>query len=265
MARGCAPVKARPNRSYTCYEDCVQGARLLQSTVESLRRRLTEARLSKVSRDVRRQGLTYLSPDKLLNLERCLATLRREKITGDCLEAGIALGGSAIVICSLMGPRRRWAGYDVFGMIPPPGEADGEDSHARYQTILSGQSKGLGGGEYYGYQDDLYGTLLSTFKAFGQAVDGQRVSLHRGLFEDTLRFSDEQRIAFAHIDCDWHDPVKLCLERIHPVLQNGGFIVADDYHDYDGCRRAVHDFLSDKRDMRIVNARGNLVMRRTAA
>lgn len=258
-------MKARPTRSYSCYEGCVQGARLLNSTVESLRRRLTEARLSKVSHAVRRQGLTYLSPEKLLNLERCLDTLGREKVVGDCVETGIALGGSAIVICSLMGSGRRWAGYDVFGMIPPPGEADSEDSHARYQTILSGQSKGLGGGEYYGYQADLYGKLLSTFEAFGQPVDGQRVSLHRGLFEDTLNFSDERRIAFAHIDCDWHDPVKLCLDRIYPVLQNGGFIVADDYHDYDGCRRAVHDFLSQKRDMRVVTARGNLVMRRAAA
>ena len=47
--------------------------------------------------------------------------------------------------------------YDVFGMIPPPGEKDGADVHQRYATIAGGASKGIGGETYYGYRDDLLG------------------------------------------------------------------------------------------------------------
>ena len=32
--------------------------------------------------------------------------------------------------------------YDVFGMIPPPSEADGADIHARYQTVVQGRITG---------------------------------------------------------------------------------------------------------------------------
>ncbi len=35
---------------------------------------------------------------------------------------------------------------------------------------------------------------------------------------------------------------RLCLESILPV-SHGAYVVLDDYHDYDGRRRAVEDFL----------------------
>ena len=46
--------------------------------------------------------------------------------------------------------------YDVFGMIPPPGEHDGADVHERYAKIAAGDARGVGGETYYGYRDDLY-------------------------------------------------------------------------------------------------------------
>ena len=45
--------------------------------------------------------------------------------------------------------------YDVFGRIPAPTEQDFADSHQRYQVIAEGKAKGLGGGTYYGYDQDL--------------------------------------------------------------------------------------------------------------
>ena len=37
-----------------------------------------------------------------------------------------------------------------------------------------------------------------------------------------------------HIDCDWYEPVMLCLERLHPLLSPGGYVIADDYFDWEG-------------------------------
>src|SRR5436305_1749597 len=39
-------------------------------------------------------------------------------------------------------------------MIPPPGESDGPGLLARYDTISSGRSEGIGGDKYYDYIDD---------------------------------------------------------------------------------------------------------------
>jgi hypothetical protein len=79
-------------------------------------------------------------------------------------------------------------------------------------------------------------------------------------FEDTLH--PQTDIAFAHIDCDWYDPVRLCLERIVPRLSAGAYVVLDDYNDYGGCRRAVDEFLEAGPDVDIVAREPNFVFRR---
>ena len=53
--------------------------------------------------------------------------------------------------------------YDVFGMIPPPTDNDGEDVQQRYNEIVGGNSKGIKGKSYYGYEDDLYGKVVDWF------------------------------------------------------------------------------------------------------
>jgi O-methyltransferase len=129
-------------------------------------------------------------------------------------------------------------------MIPPPGDADPPAVHERYRTIAEGRSEGIGGDTYYGYLDDLYDRVVTAFSRYGLRVDGERIALHRGLFEDTLWPSSA--IALAHVDCDWYEPVKLCIERIWPQLSSGGLMVFDDYNDYGGCTKAVDEFAASE-------------------
>jgi O-methyltransferase len=70
------------------------------------------------------------------------------------------------------------------------------------------------------------------------------VFLHKGLFETTLPSYNGAPIAFAHIDCDWYDPVRYCLREVGERLSPGGGIILDDYHDYGGCRQATDEFLA---------------------
>lgn len=227
--------------------------------VETYRRR----RLTETAQAVREARLTYLTPAKLHNLERCLERIEAEGVEGDCVEFGVALGGSAILIATLMGPARRFTGFDLFGTIPPPSARDAEESHARYQVIASGQSSGIGGDRYYGYEDDLYGKVEGHFRDFGLAVGGPRIALVKGLFEETVSFDEETKIAFAHIDCDWHDPVALCLEKTYERLSPGGIVILDDYNDYGGCRVATEAFLRRHGDMRLADDSCNAVLVRT--
>lgn len=229
----------------------------------SLRAKLARARarrrLSPIARRVKRERLTYLSWEKLAGLEWCAREIERRGVRGDVVEAGVALGGSAIVLATHLTPARALDGYDVFGMIPPPTERDAADAHERFRAIAAGESRGIGGDRYYGYVDDLYDRVVAAFAAHG-VPPGDRVRLHRGLFEDTLRPAGP--LALVHIDSDWYDPVRLCLERTYPRLSPGGFLVLDDYHDYAGCRAATDEFLAAHDDLRPVRDRGNLVVSR---
>jgi O-methyltransferase len=230
----------------------------------NLQKALTNAywrtRLSETARAVLRARLTYLSPAKLYNLEQHLALIDRAGVEGDCLEFGVALGGSAIVIARRMAPGRRFIGYDRFGTIPPPSERDDDVSHERYGTIASGCAQGIGGDLYYGYELDLLHKVMGNFAAFGLTIDGDRFQLIEGFFEDTVSFGVEMNIAFAHVDCDWHDPVAFCLEQIYPRLAVGGFVILDDYNSYGGCRKATDVFLGVRKDMRLLEVTPHAIL-----
>jgi O-methyltransferase len=239
-------------------------AQLRDSTVDRVSQiaiPLRERRhLSRVSRRVMDERLTYLEAPNLRTLERCARSVRCDRVPGDFVETGVALGGSGVMLASRMGAGREFHGFDVFGMIPPPSDQDPPEVHERYRTIAEGRSPGIGGDIYYGYVSDLYDRVVETFARYGQPVDGHRVHLHPGLFEDTLH--PERPIALAHIDCDWFDPVKLCLERIWPLVSPGGLVILDDYAFYGGCTAAVDAFLADRSDATMVQRTPTGVIRK---
>lgn len=185
--------------------------------------------------------LTYLSRTKL----RCLAKTCREieaaKIPGIFIEAGCALGGSTILISKMKSKKRAFYIYDVFGMIPPPTDADTNNVHERYDEILAGKSKGIDGDQYYGYREDLYNIVKSNLRAFGIEEGRHSINLVKGLLQDTMVINEP--VALAHIDVDWYEPVLVALERIYPHISIGGSIILDDYHDWGGCKKAVDEFL----------------------
>lgn len=185
--------------------------------------------------------LTYLSDRKLASLVTTARAIEEAGLPGVFLEAGCALGGSAILLASVKRADRPLQVFDVFGMIPPPTAEDTPDVHDRYKTIVQGQSTGIDGDPYYGYQDNLYEQVQSNFDGFGIDRERQAVTLVKGLVQETLH--PQGPVALAHVDVDWYDPVMTCLQRVFPQLVAGGSIILDDYHDWGGCRKATDEFL----------------------
>lgn len=225
---------------------------MLQRLINSLKRssntysgrkllaKLSAADIELIGR-IRDQHLTYLSEGKLANLCLLCRETERQNLPGVFIEAGCALGGSAILIASVKSVARPLRLYDVFGQIPPPTSGDTADVHARYQTIVEGKSVGIGGDPYYGYQSNLDAVVRANLTDYGIDCSQHSVTLIKGLVEDTLQLG--QPVAFAHIDVDWYQPVKTCLERIFPNLVVGGSLVLDDYFVWGGCRKAADEYL----------------------
>lgn len=221
--------------------------------------------LDKTARSVLRDRLTYLAPQRFFNIQQELRRIKANEVPGDFIEFGIALGGSSIFLAKHLDDKRSFHGFDVFGMIPAPSsEKDDVHSKARYEVIKSGHSKGLGNNLYYGYRDNLFEEVCQQFAAYGIAVNGGSVALHKGLFEETWPAASQRidRIAFAHVDCDWYDPVRYCLLAVADKIVSGGAIIVDDYNDYGGCRTATDEFLSERQEFRKEKNFGNLVIRK---
>lgn len=201
----------------------------------------------KLCKSVINANLTYLDEQALMDIMTVVKSVGSKKIVGSFLELGCALGGSAIIIASTKDRDRQFTIYDVFGMIPPPSTKDDKDIQERYKEITSGMSTGISGDIYYGYQKNLKKIVVNNFKKFHINPNNANVKLIEGLYEDTLHFKKEDRIAFAHIDCDWYDSVMTCLERITPILSVGGVLVIDDYYTWSGCKKAIDDYFLDKK------------------
>ena len=188
--------------------------------------------------------LTYLSSGALLNIKSYVEEVDKNKIPGVFVETGCALGGSTILIGKIKKQHRVLNVYDVFGMIPPPSEKDGEDIQNRYEEIVKGDSKGLGTDTYYGYENDLVAKVTLNINSFGLDLKKDNINLIQGLYEDSLVINE--KVAFAHIDCDWYSSVMVCLNQIVPNLSKGGIIIIDDYFDWSGCKDAIDDYFTEK-------------------
>jgi len=163
------------------------------------------------------------------------------------------------VICILAGMP-----ISIAPFPPPTSTKDDAKSKERYETISAGKSTGIGGDVYYGYRTDLFETVCATLAKYGHPVGDGRVFLHKGLFEETWPSYGRTQVAFAHIDCDWYDPVRFCLNAVVARLAPGGIIVLDDYYDYGGCRTATNEFLSEHADAFSIDEGANLVLRRAS-
>jgi asparagine synthase (glutamine-hydrolysing) len=241
---------------------------MLRAVKQEVGKVLYGALLSPTAKAIQRDRLTFLSAEKLYSLERECRRIERAHIGGDFVEFGVALGGSAIVLATLMGSSRRFHGFDVFGMIPPPtSEKDDEESRKRYEVIQSGRARGVGREPYYGYRNDLLEAVTKHLADYSVRVDQERVSLHKGLFEHTWPAvsGSVRQIGVAHIDCDWYDPVRYCLDAVAEKLAPGGAVILDDYNFYRGCRVATNEFLQSRDDFRIARNAGHLIIRKTVA
>jgi asparagine synthase (glutamine-hydrolysing) len=147
---------------------------VLASTVSRLLRMAPGRRreADRLIAHIREQRLSYCGFPKLENIAAAVRSVEGRGVPGVFLEAGVALGGSAILIARLKSEARELRLYDVFGLIPPPSERDEQDAHKRFEEIASGRSQGLGGDGYYGYESDLYAMSSSRWPSLTWIATG---------------------------------------------------------------------------------------------
>ncbi len=108
-------------------------------------------------------------------------------------------------------------------------------------------------------------TYFTNCKASEEDVDASmalagitNANLVKGWFEDTLpSASFPNGIALLRMDADWYKSTYQILASLFPFVNKDGLILIDDYYTWDGCSKAVHDYLSvHKRPERISSYKG---------
>ena len=187
---------------------------------------------------VRVQPYTLLSYHRLSKLYEKATFLERKQINGSFVECGVYNGGSAGIIAAVARHNRNrhiWL-FDSWEGLPKPAESD-----VSY-TGSAGEE-----GMCLGYEEKVRELLFTNLR-----LDDCNIHLIRGWFNKTIHpcKSDIGAIALLHLDCDWYESVKFCLEELYDNVVKGGFIFIDDYGHWEGCRRAVDEFI-EGRNLRI--------------
>lgn len=172
---------------------------------------------------------------------------RVSRLPGCVVECGVWRGGMIAGMATLLGPNRSYFLFDSFEGLPPAKAIDGE-SALSWQTAKNSP----------GYYDNCTAPEDFARRAMtlARAISFQLI---KGWFNETVpTFRPPETIALLRLDGDWYDSTMVCLESLFDRVTAGGLIVLDDYHTWDGCSRALHDFLSRKSAVERIQSFNNI-------
>ena len=159
-----------------------------------------------------------------------------EAIDGRIVECGVGSGRSLFafsIISQYVTKPRVIVGFDTFEGIPPPTAEDGEGN--AHKT----------GWWRHPMEDVLQ---LLQYNGLSQSFIKERISFHRGLFEDTLPEYDGAPIALLHLDIDFYESYRTALRELWPHVAPGGIVAFDEYRKpvFPGATKAVDEFFANR-------------------
>jgi O-methyltransferase len=192
-----------------------------------------EERISGSSQNAQQvQVYASLCPKERLEIIAKYAQACRS-VEGEFWEMGVYMGGSAGLIGRLA-PEKVLRLFDSFEGISEPGDKD----MPTVEVPLEGPQWA---GEWRG---DMRRALINI---------GRDCIVHKGWIPETFKeVPAASRCAFAHVDTDLYQPIKDSLEFILPRLNEGGFIVVDDFEGArnPGVKTAIEELLPEWPNLR---------------
>ena len=203
---------------------------------------------------------TMLPFSRAVLLYEMVAHCEKAGLHGDFVECGVWKGGSvgvmALANLENSTTRRPIHLFDVFDDIcEPDPELDGNDilteiAELAGRTDFSGKLESV-----HGLYDFVggHGTESICRSLLVDKIGYPEASLvfHKGWFQDTVPVAanriDPWNIAILRLDGDYYASTKVCLDHLYDRVIPGGFVVIDDYGAYEGCRKAVNDFFTERR------------------
>ncbi len=184
----------------------------------------------------------------------------KKNIEGDFVECGVWKGGAvgmmAIANKQFGKQPRNLHLFDAFDdLCEPDPEVDGEKAMSDIKKFAGKDVAELTGtltpvkGMYNSFGG--HGTINVCNELLVKKIgyDSEKIFYHKGWFQNTLPADAKtiDKIAILRLDGDWYESIKICLEHLYDKVEKGGLVVIDDYGYYEGCTKAVDEFLSERK------------------
>jgi hypothetical protein len=212
-------------------QDCLTGRIYEDPPLPVLRLSEFEAHRRELGLDWPSVAHTMIGRRRMANLRHLVENVILHRIPGDLIETGVWRGGACIYMRAILKAydirdRRVWVADSFKGLPEPDPEqypADKGDSFHTYRELAVPQQE-----------------VERNFQRYG-LLDGQVVFL-KGWFKDTLPTAPIQSLAILRLDGDMYESTMDALESLYGKLSVGGFVIVDDYHAVESCRKAVDEF-----------------------
>jgi O-methyltransferase len=207
------------------------------------------------------KGYTMSTPIDMATLYELVLHLDKYNIVGDFVECGVWKGGSAGIMAKAhlckKDSYRQVHLFDMFDdILAPNPKVDGKQAMQEFNDHIKKTGKNISDyvdsskpvkGFYDGHGGagsvEIVRELLVNKIGFPE----NKIKIYKGLFQDTIPYAtDIKQIALLRLDGDWYDSIKICLEHFYDRVVIGGVIIIDDYSSYDGCKKALDEFMESK-------------------
>jgi O-methyltransferase len=154
-------------------------------------------------------------------------------VAGAIVECGTWKGGMIAGMASVLGRNREYHLFDSLEGLPPAKEIDGLKA-ALWQSNTESE----------GYYDNCTASESDVREAMSLS-GATDFTIHKGWFDRTVPEWSKTNpvIAVLRLDGDWYDSTMVCLRELAPLVAPNGLIIIDDYYAWEGCTKAVHEYL----------------------
>jgi O-methyltransferase len=197
---------------------------------------------------------TMTTFQRLASLWLQVRYLDRYSVTGSMVECGVWKGGAAGLMAlahlqSHRPPLRELHLLDSWEGLPEPqAGVDGAGAEAYANGRASGSLTSIG--QCVSSPEEAADLLEQRI-----GYPGELVRYHKGWFQDTAAKSAGEvgDIALLRLDGDWYESTRVCMDQFYPRVRKYGVVIIDDYGYWEGCRRAVDEYLAQLAEPVLLN------------
>lgn len=187
---------------------------------------------------------TMTSVERLYSLYRAMHYVIKNNIPGDFIECGVWKGGSSLMMAKMLAMHnitdRKVILYDTYEGMSEPTENDKDYAGVDAEKLLQESSIEVQDSVWcYSSFDEVKNNLSLS------GLPEENIIIIKGMVEETIPSQvPTNKIALLRLDTDWYESTKHELEHLYPMLVNKGLLIIDDYGHWQGCRKAVDEYMS---------------------
>ncbi|MDH5677024.1 MAG: TylF/MycF family methyltransferase [Nitrospinota bacterium] len=188
------------------------------------------------------------SAERMYALYQAVRYLNAANIEGDIVECGVWRGGSMMIVANTLLAEnvsdRNLYLFDTFEGLPRPDEQVDIDIWGN-RAIDGWLPKSSGDDEKSHWAEasieDVQANMLST------GYPQEHIRYVKGMVERTIPDEAPEKISLLRLDTDWYQSTVHELEHLFDRITSGGVLIIDDYGQFLGAKKAVDEFISNRK------------------